>query len=475
MKKTKSIIIVLIILVILIIIAMLIISQLDKGKNVENNSVNNIVNNDISNNNVSEEEELKGEEQIDAPDKRVTEDNITILTDHNKFFSIENLISRYFLYLRAGNSEAAYDMIEESYKDENDINEQNVIEILRSGKPYNGSYTSKEVYQRKDNYKPIYFISGTLEKDEVKTPYYFVMKQDTINVSFTLKPITEEEYKMYLNERKTENFEEDIELNKYNKIVNTTFTQEQIAKKYFNSYIQNARNNPEEAYNSLDEDYRNARFGSYRKYQEYLAEPNKAKQLENLDPKGIKNITEFDNEEEYRDYMANLSKKSIKKYYYSNDSGKDYYVCVDDYDNHYIFEISGVMNYRLYLDTYTVDLDRIIDNEKTTASEKADRDVEKVFEALNTKDYEYVYKKMDEEIKQGDFRNYNEFEKYVNNELFDNNSMEFDDSRTENNMYAYKIKIKDNEGKHIEEILMIIEIELTQEDDFIIKGIGFTK
>jgi len=474
-KKTKSIIIVLIILVILIIIAMLIISALgkkeDAGSKIINNNANNITSNIISNIPVLEDNELEGEERIDAPDERVTEEHITLLKNHNTFFSIEKLISRYFLYLRAGNSDAVYDIIEKSYKDENGINKQNAIEILRTGNQYNGNYTSKEVYLREDNYKPIYFITGTLEKDKVRTSCYFIMKQDKINVSFTLKPITEEEYKMYLNESKIETFEEDIELNKYNKIMNTTLTEEEIARKYFNSYIQNARYYPEEAYNLLDEKYRNAKFGNYQKFIEYLTGRAKSKQLENLDPKSIKDITEFNSEDEYREYMANLNKKSMRKYDYSKENDKEYYICIDDYDNFYIFEVSGAMKYKVYLDTYTIDLDYFINQynkEDATTKDKIERNVEKILEALNIKDYEYVYKKLDNSLRNQ--MNYNEFYKNIDSILFDNSYMEIKETTENNDSYTYKIIITDRERKVDREIEMVIVVELTQENDFTIKN-----
>lgn len=469
MKKTKSIIIVLLILVVLIIIAMLIISLSDKGKNKWNNTVTNSISNEAINNVISEEEELKNEERIDAPDERVTAKSVTILTNHSTFFSIEKLMTRYFLYLRAGNNEAVYDIIEDSYKDENEINEQNVIETLRIN-TYEGNYTAKEIYERKDNYKPIYFISGTLEKNGTRTPCYFIMKQDKENISFKLKPITEEEYKMYLNERKTETFEEDIELNKYNKIVNVTLTEEEIARKYFNSYIQNARYNPEEAYDSLNEEYRDARFGSYDKFREYLEEENKAKQLESFDSKAIKDLEDFETKDEYEEYMINLNHKYIEKYFHYTENDKEYYICIDYYNNYYIFEIYGVMNYELYLDTYTVGLNyftKQYEDEEVTIEEKGQIVVNRILEALNNKDYEYVYNKLDNATKKT-YKSYDEFAETMKNNLFDNNQIELDDySEDDNDKCSYELIVTDSEGKDIKDLTMSIEVQL-QEKDFVI-------
>lgn len=473
MKKTKNIIIILLILVILIIIAMLVISLLDRRKEVGNNNTNNNINssanNNIIDNTISEEDELRGETRIDAPDERVTAKDVTILKNHSTFFSIEKLMSRYFLYLRAGNKDAVYDMVEESYKNENGINTGNVLEILRAGNLYEGNYTLKEVYERKDNYKPIYFISGILEKDGTKTSYYFIMKQDVDNISFSLRPITAEDYRMYLNGRKEENFEEDIELGKYNQIVSVTMKEEEIVKKYFNSYIQNARYNPQEAYNSLSEDYRDARFGSYNEFVEYLEEENKSKQLESFDSKAIKNLEDFETRGDYEEYMINLNHRYIDKYFHYIEDEKDYYVCIDYYGNYYIFETNGVMNYKLYLDTYTIELNYFTsqyEKEKITMEEKGQIVINRIFEALNNKDYKYIYNKLDNVIK-SNYESYEKFAEIMQNNLFANNSIELDNYSEDDEGCLYELIITDSEGKDTKELTMSIEIKL-QVKNFVI-------
>lgn len=54
-----------------------------------------------------------------------------------------------------------------------------------------------------------------------------------------------------------------IAKNDYNSIRKIRITQEDIVQKYFNSYIQNVINYPQEVYNMLDEEYKNKKFGSF--------------------------------------------------------------------------------------------------------------------------------------------------------------------------------------------------------------------
>lgn len=467
MKKIKPILIVLIILAVFIIITMVVISLLDANKVKQENA---IINNGIKNNNIFEDEN-----QPDAHEKRETADNITRLNNSNTFFSIEKCIHRYFVYLRAGNSKAVAEIIEETYKNANRINEQNALNTLRNGIPYDGKYVAKEIYVREDNYKPIYFIAGTLEKNSVRTPYYLVMKQDKENIAFSLKPITEQEYNQNTKENNNETFIEDIQLGEYNKIINITLTKEEMAGKYLDSYIQNARYDRQEAYNSLEEEYREERFGSYQNYVAYLTEENKAKQLASLDHNSIREQSEFSSDEEYAEYINSLSQATFKKYDTYTENGKEYYIVLDDYNNFYIFEISSVMDYKLYLDSYTIDIDYFTKQylNDTTVEEKTQMNIEKIFEALNSKDYQYVYNKIEETVRTEVFRNYETFADYMQRGLFKHNQIEYDDNTEEGNICTYKIKITDKEGKIRGEMPITISIRLDANNDYTIMKILF--
>lgn len=466
MQKIKSLIIILAIIIILIIIAMVVISNQNTNKN-NAKTPNDIIENDTN---------INEENKPDAPDERVTAKNVTRLNNTNMFFSIEKCMYNYFIYLRAGNSKAIYEIIEEDYKDSNGINEQNVLEELRKDIIYDGKYNINEIYVREDNHKPIYFIYGTLRNDVARTPYYLIMKQDKANIAFSLRPITKDEYEMYTQGVAKETFEDDIKLKKYNKIMNIALTDEEVAKKYFNSYIQNARYDTQEAYNSLDEEYRNARFGNYQNFIEYLSEETKAKQIENFDRNNIKGQEDFATEEEYKEYIDTLNQASIKKYYKHVEDGKEYYICLDAYDNFYIFEISSVMNYKLYLDSYTIDTPYFLSqytDEETTTEEKGQINVEKIFEAINNKDYRYVYNKIDNNVRNELFGTYENFVNYIRKNLFNMNNIEFDESLEEDNICTEKLIVTDKTAKDIKQILMTIVLELDNENSYIITDIQF--
>ncbi len=102
-----------------------------------------------------------------------------------------------------------------------------------------------------------------------------------------------------------------------------------IVNIYFSEYISNMIFNVNEAYNSLNKEYREKKFGSLDKYIEYVN----------------KNLSE--------EVMA----ASIDKYYKSNINGHKIFDIYDKYENHYIIKEISIMNYEVYLDDYTIKIE----------------------------------------------------------------------------------------------------------------------
>ena len=111
-----------------------------------------------------------------------------------------------------------------------------------------------------------------------------------------------------------------------NEYVPVYVTEEDMAKKYLNDYKNNILNDLEEAYNSLNKDYREKRFGSLDKYKEY-----------------INNFIT----------MSTYSME-VDKYSVSSLSGDKIFNIYDKSGNQYIIREKSIMNYEVYLDEYTV-------------------------------------------------------------------------------------------------------------------------
>lgn len=139
-------------------------------------------------------------------------------------------------------------------------------------------------------------------------------------------------YRMIIN--KTAKFEDpDINSSNYemsnkvydiNEYSNIVITDEEMARIYLNDYISAVKENTNESYYLLDEEYRNKRFGSV---------------------------------EAYSNYVNTWKLKHVVDKYYKKSSG-DYiiYGVYDTDGNFFAFKTRGVMQYSVYLDDKTVEI-----------------------------------------------------------------------------------------------------------------------
>ena len=111
-----------------------------------------------------------------------------------------------------------------------------------------------------------------------------------------------------------------------NEYVPVYVTEEDMVKKYLNDYKNNMLSDIEEAYNSLNKEYREKRFGSLDKYKEYV------------------------------NNFITLSTYSMEvdKYSVSSMSGDKVFNIYDKSGNQYIIREKSIMNYEVYLDEYTI-------------------------------------------------------------------------------------------------------------------------
>lgn len=117
-------------------------------------------------------------------------------------------------------------------------------------------------------------------------------------------------------------------LKKYgsNEYVPVYVTEEDMVKKYLNDYKNNMLSDIEEAYNSLNKEYREKRFGSLDKYKEY-----------------VNNFITIST------YSMEVDKYSVSKM-----SGDKVFNIYDKSGNQYIIREKSIMNYEVYLDEYTI-------------------------------------------------------------------------------------------------------------------------
>ncbi len=418
--------------------------------------------------------ELEGQdevlEEVEIPseiDESEISKKISIVNSENEFFTMQNILENYLLYIKAENVDAVYNMLDENYIKQNNIDNTNVITQMKSKiNSYDDSFELKQAYYRDSTNTAIYYLYGTIAKNNNIQDFYTKIYLDRSNNAYSIFLINKEQYEQYISENLKEDTTKEILQNQYNKFKMTTLSQEEIANKYFNDYIYLAASNSQKAYELLQEDYKKSKFQTIDKYKKYLEERKDV--IDSLNTKGIKTVDDFNSIEEYTSYINNLILKGIRQYKFENTNNGKQCICIDSYDNYYIFNITSPMQYTVILDTYTIDLPEFTEQYNNSTNEKkVQLNISKFFAAINNSDYEYAYSKLDETYKQNNFATLESFENYIKQNFFEQNKVSVGNAQKQNDIYLYDATIEDASGKNNNKITKTFVMQLKEGTDFV--------
>ena len=383
----------------------------------------------------------------------------------NDFYTIKTCVEKFYLYLskpsdsdytiideeveqtleieERARKQAIYNLLDDKYIQSNGINEENVFnqipEITLSDVIIENMYVSQQ-----DENMYVYIVSGKLRNQTTKehTNFTLMLKVDMLNRTFKIVPenyITEYIEQINLGQELVIDMETSIEKNNYNMFDYENISNETYISDMFNEFKENMIYDFELAYQDLNQEYKNKRFGAYEKFQEYAKN-------------NIRNSV-----------IMNLSQYQINEY---NDYTQ--YICVDQNGNYYIFNVTGVMQYSVILDTYTIDLPQFVEQYNNSSdAEKVLLNIQKVFYAINKKDYNYVYSKLDATFKANNFPTEEEFEEYMANTFFEKNSVGYNEYQTRGNLHIYNIVITDDENDNERTIEKEFIMQLKEGTDFV--------
>lgn len=404
--------------------------------------------------------------ELTQPDISVDiEKSIVPVKDYNTFFSIEKNLQNYCLYLKIGNSKALHDILSQEYMTKQQITQENITNYLPKIEDDDYEFILKQLYVNDSESNQTYYAYGEVLQNKGKDQHYYVVYTDQVTLSIQIEPITKQEFENRITESKN-NEEREIARNEYNKYTQITVTKEDVAQKYFKTYIYQALHEIEEAYASLEEEYKNAKYTNLQSYMQYIA--SRKIQLETMDIYSIKKQEEFASEEQYVEYIANLEQKGLSQYGVTNQNGNTQYICIDDYGSYYIFRETSPMNYTVILDTYTVDLPEFTEKyAQSTDEQKVLLNIQRFFEAINQADYSYAYSKLDETYKANNFKTVQEFEAYVKQNFYAQNKLSAGNPEKQNDIYLYTITISDASGKTEGNIIKTFVMQLKEGTDFV--------
>lgn len=291
----------------------------------------------------------------------------------------------------------------------------------------------------KNGYMYKYAISGYITdfNYNVIRNLNLIVNLDTNNYTYSIEPLNGENINI-------ENVQLNNTLDKVEKNDNNTFkyistNAEDEARRYLDTYKKMILSNPEEAYNRLDGEYRDKRFGSLGEFEEYINE-NRQDFL-TLQP---------------TDYLLNTYDE------YSE------YVCRDKYQNLYIFRAKNPLDYAVLLDTYTI----ITDNFKTTYDKSSDEykvamNIDKWIQMINARDYKTAYNYLDETFRNNNFGSEEAFEQYMKENFPLHYDLQFGQTSNNNGVYEQEIILTDITGASSEQIEKTVIMQLGENYQFV--------
>ena len=424
--KSKKFILILIVLLILLLIAMVILLKCFKVR----------------------EEKYVADPPIEVPQRKI-ETNLSKVTNVSNYYAVKSCVDKFYSYYAMSfennsYSENLYNILDTEYMTFKNITKDNILKQLP--KINNSVIDIENMYvseQQNDMY--IYIVDGALREKATSqiTNFRIMINIDSSNRTFSvlLDDYIKSKYpKLNLNDKLTVNVSSipikgTDNLYEFNNISESTYVSD-----LFSKYKEEILFNTNFAYDNLDEEYRNKRFGSLEEFNKYVKS-------------NVKN---------------NVTMK-VSKYNKTVNDGITQYVCLDQNGKEYIFKETAVMDYKMILDTYTIDLPEFVEKYNNAQNnQKVLMNIQKVLEAINAGDYKYVYSKLDDTFKQNNYAQLSNFEQYVKNNLYVNNIVGYKDYQKNGEVYVYNIQLTDATGVNSKIIKMKVVMALQQGTDFVL-------
>ena len=369
------------------------------------------------------------------------------VTDNVELFTVVNYIQAFLEQININNelyytgderleqsfiSEWTYSLLSEEYINKNSITEDNVYEYVNKVEEKLIFVPLKmNVLELGNTTK--YAIYGFCQtgSNEYREDLYFILNVDNNNNTYSIEPVQNADN---IDKIELTNNNMSIEKNRYNSYKEKEISDEYLCEQYLFIYKRIMLSKPQEAYKYLNENYREKKFTSLQDFIDYVTK-NKEK----------------------------IAKMGLKAY-----SVKDNrYMCQDQWNNYYIFNLKDALDYDVMLDIYTVDLEEFTQRYNSTNEEnKVAMNVEKIESAINNKDYKFVYDKLDQTFRNNNFQTIDDLEKYISANFYESNDLKYESVSNEGSIYVYKLKIIDANNENNTKDFTII-MKLMEEADFV--------
>lgn len=366
------------------------------------------------------------------------------------YFTIDECINSYFKMIEVNEWEVVLSYLNEEYTKTNNIDKSNIMNKINKYNNYN-SYRSYEMY---DADGMNFYV-----KSKIDGKYcFFIVGLDLNNGTFDICPINEDTFNKKIQEN--ENKDRTIAKKIYNFYRNEYINDEELSRKYYLDYIKLMATDPESAYSMLNEEYRKLKFVDINDFKTYINNNKdfllKTYKVETADSSDFENFMAYD------EYINNNSYYKMEGYSVTYNNEYTQYICGNITGSNIVFNSYYPGSYEVYLDSYTCDLPQFLEKyNKSTKENKVAMNLEKIKGALNTKDYRYIYNKLDDTFKKNNFDSLDKLKEYFKNNFFEYNNFDYIEVKLNGNLYSAKIFVEDTTKNNPEtkELNVIMRID----------------
>ena len=442
--KIKTLVIILVfilILIALLVFFILFTYQKDDGITVNNTVQNNIIDNSTNENdlnNSNNQNNNNNSNSTEGEDKNDTK-KLNSVTDMSSYFWLKDVLEKYY---SSNELEDPTVMLDKDVIKELGITADN----YRKFNDFDGPMfrIDKMYKQVLDDNKEIYVVKHKVgkSKTDVKDSMVWIEKDEN-NSTFSIYPNEYLKEKNYLDFKDGDtlpvNFSKNISPNTENKFEEEdSHSAEDCMKGLFERYKFDLMADEEHLYNLLDEDYKNLKYPDINNLKQYISNNRTDLYLDSLSEYKVIN------------YNTYIEYRAICK------SGRNF-----------VFHVRNMMDYNILLDNYNI-VNKDTYNAFLPAA-RAKYCINRVVEALNYKDYDFIYSKLNPVQKNNYYKNINDFKEFLEKNSYEANNYETDDDYliiSDGSVYQFKVKITDATGEDFSYITFTMAVTLKDDTDF---------
>lgn len=352
------------------------------------------------------EKNMDVEEQVGDVETKFKREKVSNST---VFYTVEDCINFYIDSVKAEEKDKIFELLDEKYINENNINQENVLKYVE--KPKN-SFIALDMYESELNNVCSYIVEGVENDGIYNTKMYFRVGLDTNNFSFNIMPLSAKKYNSIDEIEESESIAE-IPNNDANSYQYNRIRENEIIEKILKYYCNLTVNNAKKAYDMLEQKYREKRFDKYSEFQAYIK-----KRSENLK-------------------QARVAGYSVKE-----EENKKTYTVVDQDGRVYIFKQKSIMNFTVQMDDYTLETDEYKEKYmNSTVVDKIKLNVNKFMEMISNYDYDEAYGLLDETYKKNNFKTEKLYEKFIEQHFYNSNAYSIEKIETDAQDYIITINV----------------------------------